>query len=365
LQDHASRTPEAGSPATWYGSAIHDAIDAVEDGHSDDQAIGLAWGTWGCHLLPGDLALLKDDLAEFHRRDGTFGEVRTILAEGEIQIPLCTLDDGTEVSFRGRIDRLYERTDRPGHFVHVDYKSGKWIKTQAEIEEDLQLWAYNLLICEYFPEVEELEQWMDQLRGGLGEPIRKTPAERDEIREWLCAEARNYFTQQAELQEDGLPVPKFNQWCPYCAIAESCPIIPRLTDWALSRIQALRPEGLDEVEVATAATPIDDYFAEYDDVQTAIKLLKRYEESAKTLLHQLPEDEHARLGFSLRERKNSSISVQSRDALYRELGHERFMELARVTQERLSSIEDEDLRIWALSLVEKTPGNRVVYRQRR
>lgn len=356
-------TPEAGSPATWYGSAIHDAIDFVEDGHDDARAVELAWETWGRHLLPEDLSLLKEDLAEYHQRDETFGNVRTVLAEGEIKIPLCTLDDGRRVWFRGRIDRLYERVDRPGHFVHVDYKSGKWIKTPAEIDDDLQLWAYNVLICEYFPEVEELEQWMDQLRGGMGEPVRKSAAQRSEMFEWLCVEARNYFKQRDELEADGLPAPKFNQWCPWCSIAESCPIIPRLTDWALSRIDALRPEGLGELDID--ATPIDEYFADWDDVQTAIKTLKRYEESGKALLHHLPEDEHARLGFSLRPRSVSSLSVQARDALYKELGHERFMEMAKITQERLSSIEDEDQRAWALTLVEKVPGNKVVYRKRR
>jgi hypothetical protein len=34
------------------------------------------------------------------------------------------------IYLRTRIDRLYQRLDNPGVFVHVDYKSSRWPKTQ-------------------------------------------------------------------------------------------------------------------------------------------------------------------------------------------------------------------------------------------
>lgn len=367
-QTPALMTPEAGSPATSYGSAIHDVIDYVADGYSDDQAIEKGWGTWGRHLQPSDLQLLKADLELHHTRD--FPNTRLVLAEGEISAPLTTTKDGREIWFRARIDRLYEDLDNPGRFIHVDYKSSKWIKTEDEVNEDPQMWSYNWVIHEAFPECEQLDQWLDQLRGGM-EPTAKTVEQRAEIREFLEIEARRYFEERDADAGDGLPDPAFNQWCPWCPILESCQIIPRLTDWALSRIATLRPEelkaedGEDVTELLEAATPIDEYFAQYDDAQTAIKTLERYVESAKSLVHELPEDEITRHGFKLQGRSNSVIPVGARGALYAHLGHEEFLELCGITQTKLKSITDKEQREWALSLVEKRAGNPVVTRRRR
>lgn len=357
-QDHAQGTPEAGMPATWYGSMVHHAIDAIEDGHADEAAIEVAWGEWGSRLEPTDLTLLQEDIAKYHERD--FQNVRTVLAEGEIRVPLTTMPDGRPVFFRGRIDRLYERLDEPGHFIHVDYKSSKWTKNQEDTDKDEQLWAYNVLIHDYFPECIELEQWLDQLRGGMV-TTRKTDAQRREMRQWLEIEARAYFAEK-DLQEDGLPAPRFNQWCPWCPILESCQIIPHLSDWALSRIALLRPEDDAEHEAVLQATPMEEYVGQYDDVQTAIKTLERYADSVKQLVRESSEEERARLGFRLNERRESVFGMQARDALYERLGHRRFMELVSLSQKRLQSIGDPEVKEWALGLVEKVPGTKVVNR---
>lgn len=364
-----STTPEAGSPATWYGSCIHDAVEASEDGLSDETAIELAWAKWGHALEPGDLALLKDDMALYHERDAT--NVRTVLSEGEIIVPLTEMPDGRPIFFRGRIDRLYESLDRPGYFIHRDYKSSKWIKSQEEVDNDQQMWAYNWALCDYFPEIEELHQELDFLKGGIV-PTGKTPEEREQMREWLAISARNYFAvREGEMEPDGLPAPRKNDWCPWCPILESCQIVPHLSDWALSRINALRPPSMKDgdssefTEAMEAVTPIDEYMAQYDDAKLAIKVLKRYEDSARALVHDMSEEERDRLGFELRGRSNSFIPVPARSALYEALGHDRFMELAGITQEKLkTAFADEEQREWALSLVEKRAGNQVVYRRR-
>lgn len=357
MQDHASQTPEAGSPATWYGSCIHDVIEYVGDGFTNEAAIEKAWAKWGSHLYPEDLALLKADIELHGTRD--FQNVRTILSEGEIKVPLTTMDDGREIWFRGRIDRLYERLDRPGHFIHIDYKSGKWGKTQDEVDEDPQMWAYNWMIREYFPECEVLDQHLDQLRHGLV-PTSKTAAQLQEVREWLCLEARNYFA-EPELQQDALPAPRFNQWCAWCPIAESCTIIPWLSDWALFELEVLSPD-----EIASAVTPMTEYVERYDSAQNAIKVLERYVDSVKGLVRRSPQDQQTTLGFKLGGRSNSIIDARAREALYEGLGHDQFVKMAGITKEKLKSIEDEELREWALGLVEKVPGpQQVVQRLRR
>jgi hypothetical protein len=73
------RTPEAGSWATVYGSAIHEAIAATEDGYDDEAAIKQTWKVYGSKLMPSDLDLLRRDLETYHSRD--FPNTRTVASE--------------------------------------------------------------------------------------------------------------------------------------------------------------------------------------------------------------------------------------------------------------------------------------------
>jgi hypothetical protein len=102
------RTPEAGSYATAYGSAIHAAIQMLEEGREIEDAIQVAWNEHGAWLEPGDLELLRRDLDTYRQRD--FPNTRTVLSEDEIRVPLF-IYKGRQIYFRAKVDRLYERLD--------------------------------------------------------------------------------------------------------------------------------------------------------------------------------------------------------------------------------------------------------------
>lgn len=355
-QDHASQTPESQNPGAAYGSCFHDVVELVEDGWTDDVAIETAWAKWGHVLWAEDLALLREDLEVYRRRDPQ--NVRTVLAEGELRAYLCDLDDGTRVYFRGKIDRLYERTDRPGSFVMIDYKTSRWEKDQDEVDEDPQQWAYNWLAHEYYPEIDELDQIYDQLRFGQLH-TSKTDAQRAEIRDWLTVAARNYF-QPKTIGQDGLPEPRFNQWCPYCSIIMDCTIIPKLSAWALSRIKLLGGEFPEDAGV----TPMDELLEPFQDVQTAVKTLKEYETRAKDLVRHMSVTDRDRLGFRTYERSNTIFTAEAAERLYEELGPTRFFSVVKITKNALDRIPDEALKEWALAMGEKTPGATVVTKRR-
>lgn len=348
-QDPRARTPEAGSRAAAYGSAVHDAIAAIEEGHDDAAAAQLAWDRWGHWLLPDDLKLLGDDLENFHRRD--VENVRTVLAEGEIRAPL-TLRDGKLAYFRARIDRLYERLDLPGHFVLVDYKSSRWARSEAEVREDLQLWAYDWLVWEYFAgEVTDLVCIYDQLRYGQI-PVRKTDAQRAQMRDWLVAQMSSFFADD-DYQDDGLLPPRYNQWCPWCPILESCPIVEQLSEFALTRIAGIRGEQPED-----AAR----YAELYSTSKGAAKVIKRFVDSMNELVKELPQEDRAGLGFKITERRNSSFPVEALAQLRATLGEERFLELVSLPKTRLESL-DPELQQWALSLMEPTTPTTVITRE--
>lgn len=352
IQNPALLTPEAGSREAAYGSCVHDAIWALEEGHDIASAAQVGWDRWGHWLQPDDLALLREDLENFGRRD--FQNVRTVLSEDEIRVPL-TLQDGRLAYFRARIDRLYERLDAPGHFILVDYKSSRWARGEAEVREDLQLWAYDWLVWEYFAgEIVDLVCIYDQLRYGQI-PTRKTDAQRAKMRAWLVAQMSSYFADE-DYQADGLLPPRHNQWCPWCPILESCPIIERLSEFALTRIASIRGEDI------AGAGDVGRYSELYSTAKDAAKVIKLFVDSMNDVARELPQDERDRLGFKIGERRNTTFPPEALARLRARIGDERFLELVAMPKTRLETLDD-DTREWALSLMEPSTPSQVITRK--
>lgn len=361
-----SRTPEAETHgAAWarnYGSAIHEAIAATEDGYTVEDAVQVAWNAHGRGLDPPDLDLLTDDLEVFSRRD--FPGTRTTAVEEDVRVPLFVHED-QQIYFRFRLDRLYERINAPGVYIHVDYKSSKHPKSEKDVHESTQLWAYNFAIHEHWPEVEELVQVYDQLRFGQI-PTRKSAAQRAQIKEWLIKQATTILEDE-DWQEDGLLAHSFNEWCPWCPILEGCPVVPGLTEFSLTRIAALAPQRPKTKQDGTPSkkmenVPLDpkrlpEYVAEMDKAVRARQVIERYEASVKALLRDLPEHKRMELGYDTRTRTENIFTEQAKQLMHERFG-DRFYEMVKVTQEALKNniVEDEDALAWALNLAEKKEG---------
>jgi hypothetical protein len=352
------RTPEAGSYATAYGSAIHAAIQMLEEGREIEDAIQVAWNEHGAWLEPGDLELLRRDLDTYRQRD--FPNTRTVLSEDEIRVPLF-IYKGRQIYFRAKVDRLYERLDAPGTFIHVDYKSSRHAKSEKEVHEDLQMWAYNFAIHELYPECDLLLQFYDQLRYGQV-PTRKTPQQREQMRDFLVKEVTAVL-EDDDVRSDGLLRPRKNQWCAWCPIMESCPVVDELTEFGLVELAALAPiekVGRKKV-VQLAAERLEEYVARFEDVKRAQGVLKRYAESMGDVLRRMEAERRADLGYELRPRGASVFTPQAAEALHERLG-ERFYELVGLTKSGLESAlaEDPDLLAWALSLADERDGSSVL-----
>lgn len=351
-------TPEAGGYATDYGSAIHRAIEAFEDDPEITAAVQTAWNEWGHRLDPTDLLTLRADMDTYQARDIT--NTRTVLNEGEIKVPLMRWR-GRQIFFRAKIDRLYERLDAPGVYVAVDYKSSRTPKSDQEVREDLQLWAYNWSLTEYFPEIIELHQIYDQLRYGQI-PTRKTAEARKRIHEWLVVQA-TAILEDEDVRDDGLLRPKKNEWCAWCPVLESCAIIPFLTEYARVRIAALAPaEKVGRKTVLKIDQDrIEDYVGEFAEAKDAVKILTRYVESLAKLLKDMPATEREALGYRVREDKNRKWTPRALADLHTQLG-ERFYDLVRVTKTGLEAelADEPELLSWALSEAEDTAGSSVL-----
>lgn len=322
-----------------YGSAIHDVLHGIEKaGLSDDLATQLAFDKWGWAMRPEELERLQKDIAVYRERE--IVGVSTLLNEGEVRVPLMERD-GEMIYFRGKIDRLYQFAANASVFLHVDYKSSQHRKTEKEVHEDLQLWAYNWAIFEYFPEVERLIQRYDQLNFGE-ETTEKSPAQRQQIAEWLRRQVTAIINDE-EFGADGLLKPRFNDWCPWCPIMESCDVIPQLTDFARSRIALLSPHVVSIAKVGLDATGIETYVKQLDAVGTARKVLDDYEKSVKKLIRQLPTSEQQVLGWTVSDRRSDTWDEQAIREAHDILGDD-FYRLVAFTKTRLNSLFDDDPR---------------------
>jgi hypothetical protein len=343
--------PEATNESNAYGSAIHMVFDLIErEGLTDSEAIQRAFDRYGGHLWPHDLLRMRRDVDTYHERDPS--GVRLIGSEINVRVPLFKWGNGEQIWFRGQIDRLYERVNSPGRFIHRDYKSSKWPKTQEEIDEDLQMWSYNWLIHEFWPECEDLEQVYDQLLEGELRPPKRNDQHRRQIRDWLTRQVMAILNDDS-WQDDDLLAPMFNDWCPYCPIKESCSVRQELSVYARDRVDAL--SGLEDADKVDLAR-IEEYVGDLEDVATARKLLESYEKKIKALIKELPEADREKLGYRTSQRRNAVWSADALAFIHELLGDE-FFNLATLPKGRVESYLAGDPRLeQIMGLSRKEPG---------
>jgi hypothetical protein len=356
------RTPEAGSWATVYGSAIHEAIAATEDGYDDEAAIKQTWKVYGSKLMPSDLDLLRRDLETYHSRD--FPNTRTVASEDDAQVPLL-VRDGRQIFFRFKLDRLYERVDAPGTFLHVDYKSSKWAKSADDVHADLQMWAYNFAIHELYPECDRLIQVYDQLRYGQLS-TRKTAAQREQMREWLTINVEAILDDD-DVRDDGLLKPTYNRWCPWCPVLESCSVVNDLTEFAATRIATLAPtvkEGRRQV-VQVEPAKIEEYASVMDKSRVAVRVLERFQDAVKDMLRDMPDEDRYELGYELADRENTVFPPAAIERISEALGPD-FFEAAKITKTGLQTVLSDrpDLLAWALEQGVKESKTPVLQRRK-
>lgn len=345
--------PEAQGPNTAYGSAVHEMLSWVETHDwDDDDAIQRAFDLYSKWLEPDDLELLREDLATYHEREPL--GVRTVAVEREIRVPLFE-HEGETIYFRTRIDRLYQRIDNPDVFVHVDYKSSKHRKTPEEVHSDTQLWATNWAVHENWPECEQLAQVYDQLRFGP-EPTQKSAEQRATIKDWLIKQAT------AILRDTKLE-PTKNQWCPWCPLMESCPVVAQSTDFALAQIAALAPaekQGRKTV-LNLDRGKFEVYTEQLDDVAHAMKVLKRFDDSVKGVLRTMPAQDRQALGYKVQERSEDVWSEEALEAVRDVMGPPAFNRAVKLTKSGLErATNDGEMREKVLRMAERRPGAVIV-----
>jgi hypothetical protein len=319
--------PESWSPQNAYGSAIHDAIHAVNGGATHRDAVQAAFARYSNWLEPGDVSRMYEDLRIYEERD-MLG-VRTVAAERDMSFPLF-VHKGQQIYFRFKIDRLYQRLDDETKFILVDYKSSKWAKSKEEVDADLQMWAYNVGVHIIYPECEDLLQIYDQLSYGQ-EFTRKNDAQREEMRRWLVVAI-------TAMIEDETLDPKFNDFCAWCPLKMDCDVVRhQLTDWAQAKIAAIaprKPKLKKDGEPGKVLLPpeldparFNEYVDLLPDVRRARQVLEAFEEAVKKAMRDIPDTSLTELksreapnGYRKDTRSKRTFTPTALQKIHEELG---------------------------------------------
>lgn len=345
--------PEKDDANSAYGSAIHDAIHVVETTRcSDEDAVTAVWGRWGKWLEVEDRDRLLADLETFHRREEV--GVRLIASEAEMRVPLF-VHEGRQIYFRFRVDRLVQSLANPGLYISRDYKSSRWQRSEKEVHGDIQQWAYNFGLHEYFPEITQLLQVYDQLRYGEV-PTRKSADQRRQMREWLIENVK------AILADDTLE-PKQNDTCQWCPLVMDCPVTHRSTDFWKRRLAALAPEKKVGRKIIVQLTQDPEDFSFYTgmlpEVANTIKMLKRFEDAVKDVLREMPSSEVEEHGFYSIEPEVKKFPPNAMRRVYERMGEE-FWHVVSLPMSQLESFfgkGSEELE-QIVAMAEKEKGSR-------
>lgn len=325
--------PEAKHPDTMYGSAIHHAISSAEEGLlTDEEAIQAAFDEFSTWLDPEDMERLERDFATYRERDAIPG-VRTVATELEVKVPLFVIG-GEQFYFRGKLDRVYQRIDNPGAFIHKDYKSSKWPKTEAEVHSDPQMWSYNMAIFEWWPECESLLQIYDQLMYGAI-PTRKSDEQRRKIRKWLERQVR------AIINNDD-PQPKFNQFCPFCPLLPDCPEPKRTSEFAAARLHALAPDPDGKGKLVLDPDLMEVYVDELPKLSTARKTIESFEKQVRKALKDMRQPVRAYHGYQLGKGRSSDVWTPSALQEAHNIMGDEFFALVTMSKSRIKNYVGDD-----------------------
>lgn len=315
-----------------YGSAIHDAIHLVEtEGLTNQQAVERVWPVYAPYLDPEELAMLKEDL-DAYRGDTPLG-MELIAAEQDVRVPLF-VHEGRQIYFRFKIDALYRRIEYPTAFYLRDYKSSKHKRTQADVDKDLQQWAYNFGVFELWPECSSLIQSYEQLRFG-NLTTSKNREQRAQMKAWLIE------TVKAVLADDKLE-PKQNDFCRYCPLVITCDQTVRASRNWRGQLAVLAPmtkegrktkiafldEGEDLERMMTEVLP--------GMIQTR-KHLEMVEKALKDLIADLPSEERARMGWRLSDRKSRILTPDGLRQFHEAVG-DSFYEMVSLARSSAESV---------------------------
>ena len=271
---------EGYSPVLAFGNALHEAAEEIVamDGEIYlDDAVERAWARWGRHVPNEMFEELVEDCKTVIARSQDAKNLELIACEEDHRVAVFVgekdpekqmLDEENETYFyRFKIDALYRDKNDPSHFIVRDFKTVRKRRTQSEVDEDIQLTAYDYGVRElYGNQVKKVTIWYDQVKF---EPLFTSRDNHDRrlFETWIISQIKQVLDAPEEAVAN---TPKLNDHCAWCPLLESCGIVEIINDVHLAKIAARSGRIASE-------TSMDEYVEVFQEAKQSIKALKEYE----------------------------------------------------------------------------------------
>ena len=250
----------------FLGTCVHSAFESLYDSLAHGKRLSLEetlavfereWEKhWTAdielrgHFAPADWkGLGRDCVRLYYEAKEPFEEDRTVAVEKRVGFPIDVA--GQEIRIEGYIDRL--ALGRDGAFEIHDYKTGKTLPAQADVDEDWQLALYDAAVRHEWPDTKEVRLVWHYVRHGKSLVSRRSP-------EQLEALKREVSALVATIKSDHEFSPKQSALCDWCEYKDLCPLfahaekVARLPAAERSKeAGALLAEGLARLEAEKRA----------------------------------------------------------------------------------------------------------------
>lgn len=215
----------------FLGTCVHSAFETLYDSLAHGKRLTLEetvavfeaeWDkNWAGDIeLRGNFApadwkgLGRDCVRLYYDANAPFDKDRTVAVEKRIGFPL--LVNGQEIRIEGFIDRL-ALGQADGAFEIHDYKTGKTLPTQADVDEDWQLALYDAAVRHEWPDTKDVRLIWHYVRHGKALVSRRTPEQIDELKKEVAELI-------ATIKSDHEFAPRQSALCDWCEYKDLCPL---------------------------------------------------------------------------------------------------------------------------------------------
>ena len=274
------------SVEAFLGTCVHSAFEKLyeEVGHGklpalEDilRAFEEEWSAgWTPDIQIKDRAYAPEDWKELGRecvkiyydQHKPFDENRTVAVEKRVGFPLEV--DGAQYRIEGFVDRLALGKD--GAFEIHDYKTGKTLPPQSELDSDWQLAIYDAAVRRDWPDTKSVRLVWHYVRHGKSLVSSRTPEQLKALEAEIASLIRR-------IKQDHEFAPNKSPLCDWCEYRDLCPLFAHAEKVAQMSYDALKKDdGVKLVDQLASAE------AKRKELRDKIRELERDEDALRESL---------------------------------------------------------------------------------
>ncbi len=239
-------------------------------------------------------------LSDYYKRYHPFDESKTLALE-----KLVTMEFGG-YKLRGYIDRLSHKRD--GHYEIHDYKTARYLPTQARFDGDRQLALYQIGVEEMWGDAESVDLIWHYLVHDKEIRSKRTPVEIEKLKRDIISQIE--IVERAEAEDDFSP--RESGLCGWCSFQVLCPLRAHM--------------------VKTKPLPVNEFLKE-----PGVKLVNRYVE-----LREEKRDFIERFEGELEKIEEALLAYSEREDVDVIRGSDKRLKITRYAKKKLPTKSDEE-----------------------